>query len=445
MALIVKAFNDIAAGVRADLTTTDDLFVSAGATVSRTNALIVSDLCVTGQGSQHSVEVHGTIVNLGTAVALGDAAGDTDNSVIVGASGYIGAVGPSAAAVRFFGSGSSVLNNGTISAHAVAINFGGNNVGASSIENHGTINAVTYGIRIEGSTADFDIVNTGTITGQEAYTGSDGIDTILNTGMIDGEVLLGIGNDVYDGRGGLQTGRIDGQDGADTIRTGNGNDFIDGGLDVDFMAGGRGNDTYIVRESGDKTIELAKQGIDTIITAKSLSINGRAHIENLTIDTLAAANGTGNTLSNTIRGGDGAGKLFGLGGNDKLFGNAGADWLRGGIGADRLTGGADADRFEFKSVNDSQMATGRDKIMDFTRAQGDKVHLAAIDANTTVAGNQAFKFIGKAAFTGSGGELRYQKVGSDTHIMGDTNGDGVADLTILSDKVMNFVKGDFVL
>jgi Ca2+-binding RTX toxin-like protein len=443
--LIVKAFNDIAAGIRADLGTTDDLFVAAGATVSRTDAVLSVDYAVTAQGSDHSVEVHGTIVNLGSAVTLGNNVADSGNSVVVGEGGYIGTVGGSSAAVRFFGSSMTLQNRGTISAQAVAVNFGGNNVGTSSIENHGLITGGTHGIRIQGSTADFNIENTGTILGEDAYAGSDGIDTFLNTGLIDGEVLLGAGNDVYDGRGGIQTGRIDGQDGADTIRTGNGNDFIDGGLDVDFMAGGRGNDTYIVRENGDKTVELANQGIDTILTAKSMSLAGRANIENLTIDTLAAANGTGNALSNTIRGGDGAGKLFGLAGNDRLFGHAGNDRLQGGIGADTLTGGANADRFEFRSVNDSQIATGRDKIMDFTRAEGDRIVLNAIDADTTRAGNNAFKFIGKAAFSGNGGELRYQKVGSDTHILGDTNGDGVADFAIISDKVINFVKGDFIL
>jgi serralysin len=83
--------------------------------------------------------------------------------------------------------------------------------------------------------------------------------------------------------------------------------------------------------------------------------------------------------------------------------------------------------------------------MDFNRGQGDDIWLNAIDANTKVAGNQAFTFIGSAAFTGVAGQLRYQTVGSDTHIQGDTNGDRRADITIVSDLVMNFVRGDFVL
>jgi hypothetical protein len=83
--------------------------------------------------------------------------------------------------------------------------------------------------------------------------------------------------------------------------------------------------------------------------------------------------------------------------------------------------------------------------MDFSRAEGDKIQLNLIDADTTKAGNQAFKFVGMAAFSGKAGELRYQKIGSDSHIQADVNGDGKADFTVISDLATNFVKGDFIL
>ena len=40
-----------------------------------------------------------------------------------------------------------------------------------------------------------------------------------------------------------------------------------------------------------------------------------------------------------------------------------------------------------------------DTLVDFSHAQGDTFDLSAIDANTATAGNQAFTFIGEAAFT----------------------------------------------
>ena len=53
---------------------------------------------------------------------------------------------------------------------------------------------------------------------------------------------------------------------------------------------------------------------------------------------------------------------------------------------------------------------------------------AAIDAVAGTALNDPFSFIGTNAFTGVKGQLRWQDSGSDRLIMGDVNGDMVADL-----------------
>ncbi len=45
-----------------------------------------------------------------------------------------------------------------------------------------------------------------------------------------------------------------------------------------------------------------------------------------------------------------------------------------------------------------------DTIWDFSHAQGDRIDLSAIDANSSVGGNQAFTFIGAANFTGTAEE-----------------------------------------
>jgi hypothetical protein len=46
-----------------------------------------------------------------------------------------------------------------------------------------------------------------------------------------------------------------------------------------------------------------------------------------------------------------------------------------------------------------------DHILDFTPGT-DRIELDRIDANTLLAGNQAFSWIGSNAFSGSAGELR---------------------------------------
>ena len=137
--------------------------------------------------------------------------------------------------------------------------------------------------------------------------------------------------------------------------------------------------------------------------------------------------------------------LLGGGGADTLFGEDGDDRLEGGSGLDQLSGGAGADLFQFRSADISGTSElGHDVIQDFAAGQ-DRIGLDLIDANSTIAGNQAFAFIGSGAFTGTAGELRYQHIGGKTFIQGDTNGDGVADFWIGVTGSHSFVASDFVL
>ncbi|MDK1377665.1 MULTISPECIES: M10 family metallopeptidase [unclassified Sinorhizobium] len=154
----------------------------------------------------------------------------------------------------------------------------------------------------------------------------------------------------------------------------------------------------------------------------------------------------GNQAANTLRGYAGNDALSGDRGNDLLDGGVGNDSLYGGAGADRLTGGTGADRFLFKSLAETTVATtGRDTIYDFVASQSDRLDLSAIDANTTATGNQAFVFVGTAAFSGGKGELRYDRATSDTYIYGDVNGDRKADFAIHLDDAVAMQKGYFIL
>jgi serralysin len=138
--------------------------------------------------------------------------------------------------------------------------------------------------------------------------------------------------------------------------------------------------------------------------------------------------------------------IVGNGGNDKLKGGAGKDKLTGGLGADDLWGGSGADTFIFKSIKESgTKSSTRDSIFDFSPAEKDKIHLSAIDADTTKKGNQAFTFIGEKAFSGKAGELCYEKARSDSYVYGDVTGDKVADFAIHFDDPIDFVRSYFVL
>jgi len=275
--------------------------------------------------------------------------------------------------------------------------------------------------------------------------------------------------------GGAGDDRLFGEAGDDRLIGGAGHDRLDGGRGADRMEGGPGNDAYVVDNRADRVIERANQGVDTV--QSSITYTLPAHVENLTLTGSANINGAGNVLANVIRGNAGANALNGGTGDDRLFGGAGNDRLIGGPGNDRLEGGSGNDRMEggagrdtllggtgndtligatardilnggagrdtfvFRAIADSRPGAGnRDVIQDFTRGQ-DRIDLSAIDANAGRGGDQAFKFVGGAAFSKAAGELRY----AGGIVRGDVNGDGRADFEIEIANMARLSAGDFIL
>lgn len=141
--------------------------------------------------------------------------------------------------------------------------------------------------------------------------------------------------------------------------------------------------------------------------------------------------------------------LSGQSGDDRLNGGAGKDTLDGGAGRDYLTGGAGNDIFLFKSLADMGTRTStRDVITDFTQGQ-DKIDLAALDANSSASGNQAFSFLtgNNQAFSHHAGDLawRIDSARNQTVVQGDVNGDGVHDFEIQLTGQIHLTAADFVL
>jgi hypothetical protein len=145
-----------------------------------------------------------------------------------------------------------------------------------------------------------------------------------------------------------------------------------------------------------------------------------------------------------VFGRDGHDNIQGMAGDDELSGEAGNDVLIGGAGADRLSGGLGKDEFTYNAVSESTGAS-RDLILDFSKAQADKISLSAIDANSVLSANQAFTFIGTSAFSNAPGQLRYEISGGFTTVFGDVNGDGIADLQIQLSGSIVLAASDFVL
>ncbi|HEX8125054.1 MAG TPA: M10 family metallopeptidase C-terminal domain-containing protein [Allosphingosinicella sp.] len=129
---------------------------------------------------------------------------------------------------------------------------------------------------------------------------------------------------------------------------------------------------------------------------------------------------------------DGSFRVFGGRDNDTIVGSRNGDILAGNGGSDTLTGGDGSDVFRYYSTTDSTVAAP-DLIRYFVGG-ADDIDLSRIDANVHVAGDQAFRFIASAAFTGAGessaGELRSYGESGIWHVEGDVDGDGSADFSI---------------
>ncbi|MFN9174784.1 MAG: calcium-binding protein, partial [Synechocystis sp.] len=129
-----------------------------------------------------------------------------------------------------------------------------------------------------------------------------------------------------------------------------------------------------------------------------------------------------------ICGEDGDDTLIGSNGNDRIFGGGGEDTLIGGLGTDQLTGGDSGDYFVFNASAEIGLGANRDRILDFQTTL-DFIDLSAIDANTLMANDQGFTFIGSTAFVNApsaAGQLRF----AGGVLSGDTNGDSVSDFEL---------------
>ena len=293
-------------------------------------------------------------------------------------------------------------------------------------------------------------------------TGGAGTDSLTNIENLIGsgysDYLAGnAGSNVLDG--GIGNDFLYGRAGNDTLIGGAGDDQLFGGLGHDVMSGGDGNDIYYVDSSADQVIEGAgATGYDMVFATATFSLG--VGVETLTLQGSTDIDGTGNGLANLLVGNSGTNHLIGLGGadainglegDDTLQGGDGNDVLNGGAGQDQLIGGPGMDTFVFHAGDTGSTTASCDMIQDFTYGWGaahapiDNIDLQAIDANANTSGDQAFSFIGTSDFHNVAGELRYEVIGSNTYIEGDTNGDGVTDFMIGLEGVLAMRSDYFTL
>ncbi len=196
-----------------------------------------------------------------------------------------------------------------------------------------------------------------------------------------------IASKVFTGTGNALANKLEGSDlrnvlnglaGNDQLFGYGGQDVLDGGTGNDSMTGGEGDDTYVVDAAGDVVTELTGEGTDLVRASVHHIL--ATNIENLTLLTTAALNGTGNLLNNTLTGNSAVNVLTGAGGNDTLYGLGGNDTLHGGTGNDTLDGSWGNDTYQFgrgegqdRIVESDNTTTGVDTLQLFAGVSREQV------------------------------------------------------------------------
>lgn len=247
---------------------------------------------------------------------------------------------------------------------------------------------------------------------------------------------------------------MDGGTGFDQLVAGTNRDIMYGGADTDYfwfagitsvgdqVDGGSGYD-YILANGSNTSITLFSiVNVEHIHanTYTGVYISGTSAAENLDFSATTLTN-----IQNIqMLGGDDT--VTGSAAADVIYGGDGNDIIAGAGGADILIGGNGSNTFDFNSIAHSSAASA-DTIWDFWQAASDKIDLLTIDANTGLAGDQAFSFIGLAAFSSVSGQLRYDNTTNPgwTSVFADNNGDSVADFRVDLNGTYTLLSGDFVL
>ncbi|MEJ6398390.1 beta strand repeat-containing protein [Yoonia sp. 208BN28-4] len=353
-------------------------------------SLTSEDVGIIMQGDAVTVDNSGSIVAENIGIATIGVNATVTNTGSISTSSFEG-VG-----VFLQRADSIFINEGTVIGGNTAVVMEGDN---SQLINEagGVISGKLRGndrdaVRVESNAGDVnEITNLGTIEGtifstffgffeeQDDQPGV-GVEILTNSGLIDGDVYLHGGDDIYDGSlgtltvfseihlgsgddellGGEGRERVYDGGGDDLVETGGGNDSIRAGTGQNDYDGGEGND-YLSYYDFATAIRI---DLLTNSTAGGAAGNAAGNDTLVNIENLGGTDGGGDTLigdndANALYGWGGNDNLYGRSGNDKLVGGDGEDFFDGGAGNDRLFGEGGADTFQFDAGED------HDYVMDF--------------------------------------------------------------------------------
>ena len=224
------------------------------------------------------------------------------------------------------------------------------------------------------------------------------------------ELTGGNGNDLLKGRGG-----------ADTLKGLGGNDRLEGEGGADTIDGGGGLD-IVSYEGFDADIVLSLDG--------SLTASNQAAADTLISIEGIRGSGTGN---DQLTGDNAANVLEGDGGNDILRGRGGTDRIVGGEGSDTLTGGGGLDTFAYKDLDE-----GGDSITDFDGAS-DSLAFDLADVGPGLAQNgtdtgslNAIRFQASSSASAASTTIRFIYDTDDGRLFFDFDGSGAGPAILIA-------------
>lgn len=335
-----------------------------------------------------------------------------------------------------------ISNFGSITSNSIGVFASA--AGNYSITNFGTIAGILgTGLLLTGL-GTHTIENSGRIAGSSNAISTGGntnlsVELITNTGVIEGKMDLGGGDDVVHSDIGVLGGNVTlgagndqfyGSRNVDTVFGGDGGDLLDGKGGVDNMTGGQGNDTYVVDDANDIVNEVAGlvEGFADMVNA-SVSYGLRAGVA---LELLQTTSLTG-TANIDLGGNELQQEVIGNAGNNIIDGGADnlVDSLKGYFGNDTyVLHGAVADTIIESGGNDT-IATFIDRsLVNFTGVEN--LLLVGSNAINGTGDGGANKITGNTAVNildgGAGADTLIGGTGSDTYIV-DRQGDNITELT----------------
>jgi len=260
---------------------------------------------------------------------------------------------------------------------------GTGNASANTLLGNAGINRLDGGAGADSMTGGagndtYVVDNAGDLTVEAANGGTDTVESSVTWSLMsETENLTLTGDASVNGTGTAQNNTLRGNTGNnllsglagnDSIVGGAGDDTLDGGAGVDTLVGGTGNDTYVIDATTDVITENANEGIDTVVSAVTLTL--ATNLENVTLSGTTGLGATGNAANNVMTGNAGANALSGAAGNDTLDGAGGNDTLTGGTGADGYVFGRG---YGSDTIVENDATTGVKDFVSFgaTIAKGD--------------------------------------------------------------------------